>query len=278
MRKKSDKAPQKSDAPSKIAGILRAIAGKPHPKHFTSVVICAAGSSTRMGDGNSKQFIELEGIPVVARTLQAYEAVDCVHEIIVVAKEDEISLYDNMKEAYGITKLTKVVKGGSTRQESARLGSDEVDKRCKYIAVADAARCLITPEEISRVIHAAYQWNAASAGIKATDTVKVCDKSAFIDYTPERKLVWMAQTPQAFQIDLYRAAAYVCRDEKFEATDDNQMAEHIRVPVKMVECSRENIKITEASDLIFAKAVLAVRKEAAAEAAKKASRVWEDRA
>lgn len=278
MSDKSEKKNQKSDAPSKIAGVLRAIAGKPHPKNFTSAVICAAGSSTRMGEGNSKQFIELEGLPVVVRTLKAYEAAECIHEIIVVAKEDEIPLYDSIKETHGITKLTKVVKGGKTRQESARFGSDEVDKRCKYIAVADAARCLITPEEINRVVHAAYQWGAASAGIKAYDTVKVCDKSAFIDYTPERKLVWLAQTPQAFQINLYRAAAYVCRDEKFEATDDNQMAEHIRVPVKMVECSRENIKITEPSDLVFAKAVLAVRKEAEAEALKKASRVWEDKA
>ena len=278
MSDKSEKKNKKSDTPSKIAGVLRAIAGKPHPKNFTSVVICAAGSSTRMGGGNSKQFIELDGLPVVVRTLQAYEAVDCVHEIVVVAKEDEIPLYNNMKDVYGITKLTKVVKGGETRQESARFGSDEVDKRCKYIAVADAARCLITPEEISRVIHAAYQWGAASAGVKAYDTVKVADKSAFIDYTPERNLVWLAQTPQVFQIDLYRAAAYVCRDEKFDATDDNQMAEHIRVPVKMVACSRENIKITEPSDLILARAVLAARKEAEAEAAKKASRVWEDKA
>lgn len=278
MSDKSEKKNKKNDTPSKIAGVLRAIAGKPHPKNFTSAVICAAGSSTRMGEGNSKQFIELEGLPVVVRTLMAYEAADSIHEIIVVAKEDEIPLYDSIKETYGITKLSKVVKGGKTRQESARFGSDEVDKKCKYIAVADAARCLITPEEINRVVHAAYQWGAASAGIKAHDTVKVCDKSAFIDYTPERKLVWLAQTPQAFQINLYRAAAYVCRDEKFEATDDNQMAEHIRVPVKMVECSRENIKITEPSDLVFAKAVLAVRKEAEAEALKKASRVWEDKA
>lgn len=268
MRKKSEKSPKKSDAPSKIAGILRAIAGAPHPKNFTSVVICAAGSSTRMGEGNSKQFIELEGLPVVVRTLKAYEAADCIHEIIVVAKEDEIPLYDNVKSLYGITKLSKVVKGGATRQDSARLGSDEVDKRCKYIAVADAARCLITTEEIRRVIHAAYQWGAASAGVKAYDTVKVADKSAFIDYTPERDLVWLAQTPQAFELNLYRAAAYVCRDEKFKATDDNQMAEHIRVPVKMVACSRENIKITEPSDLIFAKAILVARKEAAEKAAK----------
>ena len=250
----------------KIAGILRAVAGTPHPKNFTSVVVCAAGSSTRMetlmGEPR-KQFMELDGMPVVARTLQAFEAADTVHEIIVVAREDELHLYDGFKETYGLTKLTKIVKGGSTRQESARLGSDEVDQRCKFVAIADAARCLITPLEIQRVCHAAYQWNAASAGIKATDTVKICDSSAFIDSTPDRDYVWMAQTPQVFALNLYRAAAYVARDEKLQVTDDNQMFEHIRVPVKMVACSRENIKITEPSDVIFATAILEVRKKAA---------------
>ena len=182
----------KTPVTKKIAGILRAVAGTPDPKNFTSVVVCAAGSSTRMealmGEPR-KQFMELDGMPVVARTLKAFEAADTIHEIIVVAREDELSLYDNFRETYGLTKLTKVVKGGATRQESARLGSDEVDERCRFVAVADAARCLITPEEIQKVCHAAYQWNAASAGIKATDTVKVCDSSAFIDSTPDRDYV-----------------------------------------------------------------------------------------
>ena len=256
----SEQNTKKNDTPKKIAGVLRAIAGKPHPKNFTSVVICAAGSSTRMGGETTKQFLELDGMPIVVRTLLAYEAADCIHEIIVVAKADEVAMYEGIGEKYGITKLTKVVVGGKTRQESARLGSDEVDKRCKYIAVADGARCLITPEEINKVCHGAYQWGAASAGIPAHDTVKVVDKSCFIEETPDRKHVWLAQTPQIFALPLYRAAAYVCRDEGIEATDDNAMAEHIKVPVKMVACSRENIKITDPVDLIFAKAILDARK------------------
>ena len=261
---------KKTPVTKKIAGILRAVAGTPDPKNFTTAVICAAGSSTRMealmGE-TRKQFIELGGMPVVARTLKAFEEANTVHEIIVVAREDELSLYEGFKETYGLTKLSKVVKGGSTRQESARLGSDEVDERCRFIAVADAARCLITPDEIQRVCHAAYQWNAASAGIKATDTVKVCDTSAFIDSTPDRDYVWMAQTPQVFALNLYRAAAYVARDEEFKATDDNQLLEHIRVPVKMVACSRENIKITEPSDIILATAILEARSKAEEEQA-----------
>ncbi len=247
----------------KIASLLRAVAGTPDPKNFTTAVICAAGSSTRMGEGTSKQFLELDGIPVVARTLMAYQAAKTIHEIIVVAREDELELYADFVDRYELTKLTKLVSGGETRQDSARNGSDEVDARCKFIAVADAARCFTTPAEIERVCHAAYQWGAASAGIKATDTVKIVDTSAFVESTPDRKYVWLAQTPQVFKLSIYRTAAYVCRDEEFAATDDNEMVEHIRMPVKMVATSRENIKITEPSDLIFARAILEARKQSA---------------
>ncbi len=245
----------------KIASILRAVAGKPDPKNYTSAVICAAGSSTRMGGETTKQFLKVDGIPVVARTLMAYQAAETVHEIIVVVREDEIPLYRNFAETYGLTKLTKLISGGETRQDSARIGSDEVDERCKFVAVADAARCLITPAEIEQVCKAAYQWNAASAGYKVTDTVKVVDKSAFIESTPDRRYVWLAQTPQVFALPLYRAAAYVCRDEDVKVTDDNEMAEHLHVPVKMVPTSKENIKITEPDDLFLAHAILEARKQ-----------------
>ena len=243
----------------RAAGVLRAIAGVPHPKNFTSAVIAAAGSSTRMGGNTTKQMMELEGLPVVVHTLLAYEAAECIHELVVVAKEDECPIYEYIRRKYEISKLTQIVAGGKTRQESTRIGSDVVDKRAKYVAIADGARCLITPEEIDKVCHAAYQWGAASAAIRASDTVKVADKSGFIEYTPERNMTWLAQTPQVFAINIYRAAAYACRDEGFETTDDNQLCEHIRIPVKLVECSKQNIKITEPGDLIYASAVLKAR-------------------
>lgn len=254
MAKSNDKAV------NKIAGILRAIAGKPHPKNFTTAIIAAAGSSVRMGGDTTQQFILVDGKPVVVHTLLAFEAAECINEIVVVAKEDECSLYDEIREKYNITKLTRAVPGGNTRQESTRIGSDAVDKRAKFVAIADGARCLVTPEEIDKVCHAAYQWRAATAAIKATDTVKIADKSGFIEYTPERKYTWQAQTPQVFATNVYRTAAYACRDEGFEATDDNQLAEHIHIPVKLVECSKENIKITEPSDITYAELVLQRRK------------------
>ncbi len=252
---------ERTDKPHKIANILRAIGGKEYPRKFTSAIILAAGSSTRMGGDSTKQFLELEGLPIVARTVMAFEAAECINEIIIVAKADELSLYADFSEKYGITKPFSVVEGGETRQESARIGQDAVSKKSKYVCIHDAARCLITPELIVDVCRGAYLYGAATLAIKAVDTVKICDKNKYIDSTPERKFTYQAQTPQVFPVNAYRAAAYVAKEENFEATDDCMLLEHIKIPVKLIEGSRENIKITEPVDMIFAKAILEARNE-----------------
>ena len=245
----------------KIAEIIRAARGKPGIKNFTSAVILAAGSSTRMGTDQTKQFIELDGMPIIARTLMEFEKSSYISEIIIVAKEDEMDMYQSFPETYNLIKPLKVVAGGQTRQESARIGSDIVSDKAKYICIHDGARCLVTPELIERACRNAYIHGNALLAIKATDTVKIGDKSAFVESTPERKFAWQAQTPQVFKVNAYRAAAYVARDDKFEATDDASMLEHIRIPVKLCEGSRENIKITEPCDILFARAILESRKE-----------------
>ena len=245
----------------KIAEIIRASRGKPGIKNFTSAVILAAGSSSRMGADKTKQFIELDGMPIIARTLIEFEKSSYINEIIIVAKEDEMDMYKSFPEKYTLTKPLKVVAGGETRQESARIGSDVVSDKAKYICIHDGARCLITPELIERACRGAYIHGNSLLAIKAIDTVKIGDKCAFVESTPERKFAWQAQTPQVFRVNAYRAAAYVARDEKFEATDDASMLEHIHIPVKLCEGSRENIKITEACDILFAKAILQARKE-----------------
>lgn len=252
---------ERTDMPHKIAEIIRAVAGKTEKKYFTSAIILAAGSSTRM-NGESKQFIDLCGLPVVARTVIEFDRSPCIDEIIIVAKKDEIELYDDFAEKYGIKNPLKIVEGGETRQESARFGSDAVSTKSKFIAIHDGARCLVTEDMIYKACHGAYLHGGAILAVKATDTVKIGDKSAFIESTPERKYTWQAQTPQVFKTNAFRAAAYVARDEKFEGTDDASLLEHIRIPVKLVEGSRKNIKITEPSDIYFAQAVLRAREDA----------------
>ncbi len=250
---------ERQDLPHKIAELLRAIGGKTEKKYFTSAVILAGGSSLRMGKDESKQFISLCGMPIVARTLLEFQKSELIDEIILVAKETELERYDGFAEKYGITKSFKVVKGGDTRQDSARMGLDAVDKKSKFIAIHDAARCLITPEMIYKVCHGAYLHGGAILAVKAVDTVKIGDKNAFIESTPERKLTWLAQTPQVFAVNAFRAGAYVAYDEGLEGTDDASLLEHIQVPVKLIEGSRENIKVTEPIDLYIAEAILKAR-------------------
>lgn len=244
----------------KIAGILRAISGSPHPKNFTSAIIAAAGLSERFGGTVTKQMQELCGTPVLIHTLKAYENTDCIHEIIIVARHDEIPYWQKACREHSLTKVTKIIEGGDSRQESVMNGLDAISDSAKFVAIADGARCLTTPEQINSVCRSAYKYRAATAAHRATDTVKIADKKGFIDSTPDRNTVWLAQTPQVFKANLYRAAAVTAIEKKVEATDDNMLVEFINHPIRLVECGPHNIKITTYDDVALAKGILEARK------------------
>lgn len=245
---------------NKLVGILRAISGTPHPKNYTSAIIAAAGLSQRFGGEVSKQKALLCGTPVLAHTLRAYEAADCIHEIIIVAKKEELSEWRSLCDQYGFKKVTKIVPGGSSRQGSVRHGLEAVSNKSKFVAIADGARCLTTPEQINAVCRAAYKYKAATAAHRSTDTVKIADSRGFIEETADRDFVWLAQTPQVFRTDLYRAAAYTAIKRDFEGTDDNSLVEFVKFPIRLVECGSENMKITTRGDLVIAEAILRERK------------------
>ncbi|MBE6549029.1 MAG: 2-C-methyl-D-erythritol 4-phosphate cytidylyltransferase [Ruminococcaceae bacterium] len=244
----------------KIAGALRAISGSPHPKNYTSAIIAAAGLSERFGGTTTKQMTELCGDPVLLHTLRAYQNTDCIHEIVIVAKRNEIPFWETLCKNHEMTKVTKIIPGGLTRQDSVINGLDAVDKASKFVAIADGARCLTTPEQIEAVCRAAYKYKAATAAHKATDTVKIADKKGFIDSTPDRETVWLAQTPQVFKTKLYRAAAYTALKKGFKATDDNSLVENVKHPIRLVECGSQNIKITTPEDMIIAESIIISRR------------------
>lgn len=244
----------------KIAGALRAISGSPHPKNFTSAVIAAAGLSERFGGTVTKQMTELCGDPVLLHTLRAYQNTECIHEIIIVAKRNEIPYWETLCKNHEMTKVTKIIPGGLTRQDSVINGLDAVDKRSKFVAIADGARCLTTPDQITAVCRAAYKYKAATAAHRSTDTVKIADKKGFIDRTEDRDIVWLAQTPQVFKTKLYRAAAYTALKKGFKATDDNSLVENVKHPVRLVECGAQNIKITTQDDMIVAESIILSRR------------------
>ena len=246
-----------------IASLLRTLSNTANKPHFTSAIIAAAGSGTRMCDesGTTKQMLTLDGMPIIVRTLMAFEECESINEIIVVAREDEIAAYDKYKSEYNLTKISAVVKGADTRQESVLNGFEAISDKSEFVAIHDGARCLITPEDIEAVLREAYRCGAATAATRATDTVKRANSKNYITETPNRSEMWLAQTPQTFKTELYRAAAYIAKEEGFAATDDNALAEHVGFDVKLVDTGTGNIKITTPIDLAVAEVILKNRKK-----------------
>ena len=193
---------------------------KTHP--FTSALVLCAGSGSRFApDGSvTKQNALVCGVPVAVRSLLAFEASDVVDEIVAVCREDEIAAFEKYRGDYSLAKLTKVVAGGSTRQESSLAGFEAIDDRAKYVMIHDGARCLVTPEISGNTARAAYRGRAAIAAERCRDSVKLSDDGRIASDTADRDKVWLAKTPQAFLCNLYRAAAYVAKSDGAQVTDD----------------------------------------------------------
>lgn len=219
-------------------------------KATVSAVIVAAGNSTRMGV--PKQFLLLQGRPLLAHTLAAFQNSDAVHEIIVVARCEDIKTVQELSQTQGITKLKQVVVGGNSRQESVWRGVQACKSCAGYIAVHDGARPLVTPEIIGRVVTAAAEYGAAAAAVPTKDTVKRVDKNGFVLETPPRETLWNVQTPQIFERELYLRAAAHTAEIGLAVTDDCQMVEALGHRVKLVEGSYTNIKITTPEDVQIA--------------------------
>ena len=247
-------------SPKSFADVLRASAGKLKSR-TTAAIIVAGGSSTRMGGDTPKQFLELCGMPVAVHAMRAYEESEYIDQIYVVARDEDVKnkIYDDFAEKFSITKYRTTVAGGKTRQESVLKGIEALSDDVKFVAIADAARPLTTPELINSVCLSAYRYGAATAGCPAVDTIKTADNHKFITSTVERSTAWQISTPQAFHLPLYRAAAYSALDIGFECTDDNSLVERLERRIKIIDCGRYNIKITEKMDLLLAETILSAR-------------------
>ncbi len=239
----------------KLKGLLKKLLPKRAARHVSAIIV-AGGSGSRMGTGTTKQMIELDGIPVVVRSILAFENAECIKDIIIVARADEKAVYKEFINKYSLKKIKKVVVGGDTRQQSVLNGFMAVSDKCDFVAIHDAARCLVTPENIEKVLHEARYHEAASAANPVKDTIKITDSEGFVVSTPDRQRVWAAQTPQIFYANLYRAAAFYAAKKGFEATDDNSLVEHLGSRVKMVDCGYKNIKITTPEDIHIAEMLL----------------------
>ncbi len=228
-------------------------------KPFVTAVIVAAGNSTRMG-GVNKQFLLIDGVPVLIRTLLAFSQSDMIDEIIVAAREEDISKMFAMIKEYKVLKVTDIVKGGKTRQESVFNAIRRSSPLSEYFAIHDGARPLVTEKIIENTVREAFLTGAAATGVRVKDTVKVVNESGFITATPDRNYLWAVHTPQVFERRLYLSAIdNVLNSEMF--TDDCKLLEEYGAEVKMVEGSYENIKITTPEDTDIAQAILYRREQ-----------------
>ena len=227
-----------------------------------AALVAAAGSSSRMG-GVNKLMEDLDGMPVLARTLKALEGAELVDEIIIATREEEIVAISDLCHTYGITKCTKVVRGGESRVHSVLRAAVEASPKTAFLAVQDGARPLVTPELIDRVIREAHRCNAAAPAIPMKDTVKTVKDGNVVDTTPDRSVLRAVQTPQVFSADLLKAALQNALEKNLPITDDCSAVEQLGKMVYLVEGDEANLKITTPIDLVLAGALLRAREERA---------------
>ena len=214
-----------------------------------SVVVLAAGSSIRMGQ--DKIMLHIGDIPVVVHTLRAFETLSEVTEVIVVTREDLVPEIAGLCKVFDLRKVTKVVRGGASRAESARIGTQEVSPEAKLIAIHDAARPFPSEALIRTAIRKASETGAAAPAVPVKDTIKVA-QDGVIEYTPDRATLFAVQTPQVFDADLIRAALQKAVDDGAEITDDCSAVERLGMKVSLTEGDERNFKLTTPADLALA--------------------------
>ena len=222
------------------------------PLGYCGAVIVAAGSASRMG-GIDKVMAKLQGEPMIARTVRAFQEAVAIKEIVIVTRQDLIEPIRKLCKDYD--KVTTVVCGGSSRQESVGLGLAALSDKCKLAAIQDGARPLISQAVIDRTVRAAHTYGAAAPAIPVKDTIKVV-KGGIVDHTPDRASLVAIQTPQVFDFALIRSALQKAELEDWAVTDDCSAVELMGMSVKIVEGDERNIKVTTPLDLAIAKLLL----------------------
>lgn len=226
------------------------------PTQYCGAVIVAAGSASRMG-GIDKVMAPLGGEPMILRTVRAFEDCEAVKEIVIVTREDLMGPIAEI--CSGFTKIRSVVQGGSSRQESVKLGLLAFSKEVRLAAVHDGARPLVSGELIDKVIRAAHSYGAAAPAIPVKDTIKIFE-GGFIAATPDRSTLRAVQTPQVMDRDLLLGALEKAEQEGTALTDDCSAVEHIGMRVRLVEGEERNLKVTTPLDLKIAELLLEEKK------------------
>jgi 2-C-methyl-D-erythritol 4-phosphate cytidylyltransferase len=218
-------------------------------------IIPAAGFGSRMHADRAKQLLELGGVPLLVHTLRRFEQCDAIDQVVLVLQPNLTAEVLGLISKYDIKKIARVVGGGAERQDSVFLGLQVIKEQdAGVVAIHDAARPFVRPEEIRTVVERAAATGAALLAVPATDTIKQV-KSGRVQRTLDRRRVYHAQTPQAFRLPVIKEAYERATAEGVVATDDSQLVERIGHRVSIVEGSHLNIKITRPLDLRIAEVI-----------------------
>ncbi|TAJ97064.1 MAG: 2-C-methyl-D-erythritol 4-phosphate cytidylyltransferase [Candidatus Manganitrophaceae bacterium] len=225
-------------------------------------VIPAAGQGKRLGGNVKKQFLSLCGLPIAVHTLAVFQRSPLIDEIICIAPKEDLPFFERLVSDHSLTKVAKLLPGGERRQDSVLAGLFYLEGRSDpdgLVAVHDAVRPLVTTELIERVVEGAKGEAGAVAALPVADSLKEVSSDRMILKSLSRESVWAMQTPQVFRlgtlIEAYRRAAA----EGWEGTDEAMLVERLGLPIRCVEGSIENIKITTPPDLHFAETLLRAR-------------------
>jgi len=222
-----------------------------------TVIVPAAGKGIRMNHSLPKQFLPIGGKPILAHTLLNLNRIPDVDSIIVVVNEGRIRwCREKVVNRFGIEKVKKVIKGGSTRQQSVSNGLKSLEESTRIVVIHDGARPFITVDILRRVVDKAKRYGAAICAIPVQDTLKKVADNTQVESTSNRNSLWLVQTPQAFLSSLLLKAYEKALTDGYEGTDDSAVVERLPHPVKIVEGSPLNIKVTTPQDLILAEAIL----------------------
>ena len=217
-------------------------------------VIAAAGSSDRFG-GEDKLFFKINDAPVLAHTLSVFQKSVYIDEIILVTHENTLSRTKELCKRYGIKKAKRIISGGPTRVESVSKGVSAVSKNYSLIAIHDGARPCVDEQVIKSVMEQAAVHHAAAPGVRISSTIKRIKNGVIVETIDRNDLVEI-QTPQVFAVKIIKAALANAMKHKIDITDDCMAAELIGTDIRVVEGSRNNIKITTREDVIIAEKVL----------------------
>ena len=225
-------------------------------------VILAGGRGSRMHSDIQKQYMLLNGRPLISYALETFEQ-SCADDLVLVTGAGEENFVRReILQGLTLTKLRAIVTGGKERYHSVYEGLKALQD-CDYVLIHDGARPLVTEEIISRAARSAVRDGACVVGMPVKDTIKVSDRDGYAESTPDRSRLWQVQTPQAFSYPLVRGAYdRLMADESLQKgiTDDAMVVEHLSgTKVRLVEGSYENLKVTTPEDMILAETLLKKR-------------------